>query len=82
MSHKGKNDDQPTKDSLQVDLEHIASDDKHHSGVTHPPTCTVKDAVLDTAAHDAARRDHFRRAGLTAKGGSAKRDKTGAKGAK
>ncbi len=40
----------------------------------------VVDAVPDNGAcHDAARKDHFRRAGLTAKGGSAPRALKGAK---
>ncbi len=78
MSHKGKSDDAPTKDSPSVDLEHMSGDGKH-SGVSHPPTLTVKDAVLDTQAHDKARKDHFRRAGLTSRGLSAPRDKKGAK---
>jgi len=79
MSHKGKSDDAPTKDSPSVDLEHMEGDGKH-SGVSHPPTCTVVDAKPDHGeAHDKARKDHFRRAGLTAKSGSAPRDKKGAK---
>ncbi len=48
MSHKGKSDDAPTKDSPSVDLEHMEGDGKH-SGVSHPPTSTVKDAVLEGA---------------------------------
>ena len=79
MSHKGKSDDAPTKDSPSVDLEHMEGDGKH-SGVSHPPTCTVVDAKPDHGeAHDKARKDHFRRAGLTAKGGSVKPEKRGAK---
>jgi len=77
--NKGKNDKNPIKDSPSVNLDHMHSSDGMHSGVSHPPVSTVKDPMPDTQAHDKARKDHFRRAGLTAKGGSAPRDKKGAK---
>ncbi len=78
MSHKGKNDENPTKDSPSVDLEHMSGDGRH-SGVTHPPTCTVVDAKPDTTAHDQARKAYFQSSGRNAKGGTVKPEQRGAK---
>jgi hypothetical protein len=79
---KGKKDSAPAKDSPSVNLEHMQSSEGWHSGVQHPLVQTVKDPVCDTQAHTAALKDQFRREGRSASGGSAKRDKTGAKNAK
>ena len=65
MSHKGKNDDNPTKDSPQVDLERMSGDGRH-SGVSVPPACKVVDAKPDTTAHDEARKALFARTGQKA----------------
>lgn len=87
---KGKNDQNPTKDSPSVNLNHMHSSDGMHSGVSHPPVCTVKsvgqglerreaEVPRNDAEHDKARKDQFRREGRTANGGSAKRAIKGAK---